>query len=1099
MTKNKKIIRWIIVIIGVLVLWFIYNWGGNLLKPLAIKQVKELTGARVDIDNVRFRLSGRISFENISIGPLLKRTPDNSILTAKSLDAYFSPMSLLKLNPQLKRLRISNFVLNIQYNDDTNEWNILALKLPSGEKKPLPELRFKGGEIKFAQINNGQEIKTVDCLIRNGNVTKGPGSLTIAEDGATEKRGDRILVKWTEGEKTQIRVDGFLPKLDFRLFGSKCDLNSFNSIITADKEKIIVESVHFAIGPRTVIDVNGILENLKDDPSFVFRTQVKDLTVRYEPADNCFAHGSRIFDKFIPMLQTFFDFFNPQGLLDLDVVLTGKAKQIAKTQCKGYLGCKDISIQYIDFPYLVEHLAGRIDVTEKSMMMKDVKAAHGKVDITMNGYCGGFAETMDSRIVLSSNNMILDNDLYTALLEHHKKLWYIFSPAGTVAGDFIFTAKPPDFRKMEIYGDLLNVSIMCQYFPYPVRDITGKIALNGDLIELKDVLSKRDDGTIKMQGRITKANTLNPEYNFQIQANDVAVNNELINAFPQEQKKFFNNFDIQQVKGDADIDIHSVDNNEMPIDYLAKVKIKGESISHPMLPYPLKNITLDANLTPTMLEIEKFNADFNEAKVDAAGTIWINTPKEPMGYCMRFKTFNLGLDSNLVQTVLGQDSAKMLEEYRFKGPVNLEAAIAKNARIKCPAFEIAVDCLGDSAFINKLNLPLKDITGRIIIKPDNLEFASLSSTPADYTADANRPRITLDGKINMAGQDVNAAQLKLQAVNLSFDERLENIMGRIGKYCRKASFDGRFDLNFNKINFYKTEPNDKMLAVGGTIIFKNCSLGENKPVSSIYALLDIDTQYKIGKGLQNCQMFLDVKNVSVKDRPFENLKVPIIVDVNEQKIIAERFVGDFLGGKITGAAEFDTDNESKLTNYKISMALSGVQTEDFVSPQGRFDPENKGSINGELNIQGNFQQIQVTRGRLSGEAGGIRPWGKGIVSLIRNAILEAIKKDLAFDNVKIQAVIKGKIVYITLFDLYGPTASLRGTGTYEPANDSININFVGYGAAGKENPNFIDSITSSLGAAFLKVQVTGELENPKIKVEPLPIIQRSFEMLGTKK
>jgi hypothetical protein len=1094
-------------IIVALVLWFLYNWGGNLLKPLAIKQIKEMTGGRVDIDNVRFRLSGRISFENISIGPLVKRRPDNAILTAKNLDAYFSPLSLLKFEPQLKRLRIRDFVVNLQYNNDTKEWNILALKLPAGKKKaPLPELQFKRGEIKFAQITNGQEIKAIDCRIKNGNMKKGPGSLTIAEDDATEKSGNRILVKWTTGEKTQIQVDGYLPLLDFRLFGSKCSFNSFNSRITADKENIIFESVHFAIGPQTIIDVNGILQNLQEDPSFVFAVKTKDLTVRYEPADNCFAHGSRIFDKFIPMLQTFFDFFNPQGLLDLDVVLTGKVKQIAKTQCRGYLGCKDISIQYIDFPYLVEHLAGRINVTENSMTMKDVKAAHGKVDITMNGYCGGFAETMDSHVVLSSKNMILDNDLYTALLEYHKKLWYIFSPAGTVAGDFIFTAKPPNIRKMEIYGDLLNVSIMCQYFPYPVKDITGKIAVNGDLIELKDVSSKRDGGIIKMQGRITKANTLSPEYNFQIQANDVAVNNELINAFPQEQKKFFNNFDIRQIKGDADVYIHSVDNNEMPVDYLAKLKIHGESISHPLLPQPLKNIILDANLTPTIFDIESFKADFNEAGVDAAGTIWISTAKEPMGYCMRLKTLNLNLDSNLVQTVLGQDSAKLLEDYQFKGPVNLEATVAKNARIKCPAFEIAVDCLSDSAVINKLNLPLKDITGRIIVRPENIEFAALSATPADGSTplttgdigDGNQPRITLDGKINMAGQDVNAAQLQLHAVDMRFDERLETVLGKMGKYCMKLSPAGRFDLNFDKINFYKDEPNDKILAIGGTILFKNCSIGENKPVSNIYALLDISTQYKIGKGLQNCQLFLDVKNVSVKGRPFEDLKVPIIVDINEQKIIVERFVGNFLGGKITGAAAFDTDSEGKLTNYKIDMALSGVNTENFVSPQTRGGPETGGSINGELNIQGNFQQLQVTRGRLTGEATGIKLWDKGIVARIRNAVLEAIKRDLAFDNVKIQAVIKGKTVYITLFDLYGPTASLRGTGTYEPATDSININFVGYSAAGKEKPNFFDSLTAGLGAAFLKVQVTGELENPQIKVEPLPIIKESLGIIGTK-
>jgi hypothetical protein len=746
--------------------------------------------------------------------------------------------------------------------------------------------------------------------------------------------------------------------------------------------------------------------------------------------------------------------------------------------------------------------------------MKDVKAAHGKVDITMNGRCSGFGEIMDSRIIMSSNNMILDNDLYAALLEHHKKLWYIFSPAGVVSGDFIFTAKPPDTRIMEIYGDLLNVSIICQYFPYPIKDITGKIAMSSDIIELKDISSQRNGGTIKMHGLITKANTLSPQYDFKIQADDIAIDKELINAFTQEQKKFFNNFEIQ-AKGDADIHIFSVDNNEMPVDYLAKLNIQGQRISHPLLPQPLKNITLDANLTPATLDIESFKADFNDSPVDAAGTIWTGLGKEPVGYCMHLKTLHLALDGNIVRTVLGQSSAELLEDYNFKGPVNLDATIAKNSKIKCPQFEITVECLSDTAVISKLNLPLKDITGRVIVKPDTIEFASLSATPADgfdsstvlgagkLTIDSNQlektPRITLDGKMNMVQQDINWAELKLNATEMSLDEKFAAVLGKMGKYYTELEPTGKFDLNFDKIKFYKNDANDKMLQLDGAAVFKNCSIGQKKPVSNIYAILDIDAQYKVGKGLTDCNLFLNVQNVTVKDRPFENLKVPIIVDINEEKIIVENFVGDFLGGKITGAAEFQTDSTGKLAKYSISMALSQVDSESFVSPQTRGASQTSGTVNGELNIQGDFQQSGAARGRLIAQATGLKPKQTGIVSLIQKAIYEAINKELPFDNVKIQAVIKNKTVYITTFDIYGPTASLRGTGTYEPASDAINIDFKAYSAAGKEGPpSFIESLASGIAAAFLRVEMRGTLENPQINVIPLPFIEKSLEIIGTK-
>lgn len=1097
--KDKNIIRLIILIIVLVALWFLYNLGGNLLKPVAISQIKQLTGTRVDINDIAFHLSGRISIKNIRIAPLVTLEPDNAILTAKRLDAYFSPLSFLKFSPKLDRVRISDFILNIQFNADKKEWNIASLKLPEKRKGQLiPGLRFKRGEIKFSQINNGEEIKTISCKIKGGYAEasgqNGQMLFAITEDNPRNNSGNRIFVKLLQSEVQEISVEGNLPRLDLNLFGSKCNVNSFNSKITIDKDNITFGKSSVAIGPQTVIDVNGTIKDYKTDPAFTFAVKMKDLNVRHDPADNSFAFGSRIFEKFIPLLQVFFDNFNPQGRLGLDVMLTGKVKEIAKTHCDGFLDCKDISIQYFEFPYLVEHLAGRIDVTETSMEMNNVKASHGEVDITMKGYCHGFGETMDSNVVLSSNNMLLDDDLYAALIPNHKKLWYLFSPSGMVSGDFIYAAKPPGQRIFRLNANLLDVAIICHYFPYSVSGITGKITVDGGLIELKDVLSRQSGGTIQMEGRITEAKTPDPQYDFKILAKNVAIDKKLISAFPADQKKFFNTFDIQ-ARGDADIEIHSVDNNEMPVDHLAKLNITGDLIKTPKLPQPLKNITLDANLTPRAFEITKFTADFNTSPIAASGTIWTGTDTEPLGYCMRMTAGNLTLDSNTVKPILGANSAGLLDDFQFDGEVNIDAIVGKNSRVKCPEFEIGIECLNDSAYLSKLDLPLEDITGKIIVTPENVELVSLSAVPV--VDDMNTPgRITLNGKLQMAEGSVNWASLKLKAVDLSFDPRFTVVLGKAENYYTKLAPEGRIDLSLDRITFDKSDSGQKFLKLGGTALFKNCSIGNTKPVSNIYALLNIDTQYEIGAGMKDCKLLLEVQSLSFKGRPVENLKLYVPYDINNPDIVIKDFVGDCLGGRIAGEAIFKTDNKGGFSEYNIDLAIVGVSSEKFVSPGSA--EKSGGAMNGELSFKGDFRKPSASLGRLNLQAEGIQLGEKGLVTSIRNAILETINKDLSFDNVKVQAVIKGRIVQISRIDLYGPTASLRGTGTYEPATDSINIDFVAYSAAGKEKANFLDSITSGLGAAFLKVYVTGTLEKPNIKVEVLPIFKKSLEIIGAK-
>lgn len=1097
--RKRKIfrIRYLIVALAIIIL---YRIGGNLLIPVARNQIKQMTGAQVDINDVSFRLNGRITFRNIRIGPSEHIEPDNAILEAKSLDAYFSPLSFLKLSPKLDKLRISDFVVNIQFNGDKKVWNILALKLPEKKKGGIiPELIFRRGEIKFAQILKGQESKLVSAYLKLSTAKTitydGQTTFTFTEDSPASGESDQILVKIAKKENVEISIQTRLPHLDFRLFGSKCNINSFDSTITADGNSVVFHPSRFAIGPETIIDVNGNIYDCKIDPAFKFHVKTRDLTIRQDPSDNCFAFGSRIFESFIPLLQVFFDNFSPQGKLGLEVDLTGKAKQIAKTHCLGRLDCNDIAMQFYLFPYILEHLRGRIDVTETSMKLRDVKASHGKVDITMKGYCNGFGEAMDSNVVLHSDNMVLDDDLYEALLPNHKKLWYLFSPNGMVAGDFIYAGHPPDVRIFRLEGDLLDVGISCHYFPYPISGIKGKLKVyNGD-IDLTDVVSKQSGGTIEMNGHITDANTPEPKYDFRVNAKNIGIDNKLISAFPADQRKFFNNFEIM-AKGDADVYVHSTDNNQAPIDYMAKLKIRGDYIKSVKLSEPLKNIIIDTNLTPKALVVKKFSADYNSSPIDAYGTIWIGTEKEPMGYCVNLNAQRLTPDPNTIKTLVGESSGRLLKDFQFDGDVNVAAVVGKNSRIKCPDYEIAIQCLKDSAYLRKFDLPLDDISGRIIVRPEDIELAELSAMPV--VDDMNKPgKITLNGKLQMAGGQVNWAMVKLKASDLTFDERYTTLLGSAQSYYSKLTPRGKFDLNLDRINFDKYPNGKQFVKVNGDAIFKNCSIGDSNLFSNIYALLNIDTLYDVNEGMKECKLDLNVNRLSFKDRPFENLKLKIPYDINDPDIVIRDFVGDCLGGRIAGNAIFKSDRKGGFAEYNVDLAIVGVSSQQFVSPKSVNKSD--GDLNGEFRVKGNLKNPDEAVGRIDIDARGLELGSKNLITKIRDAILEKIKKDYAFDNIKVNAVVKGKIVEISRMDLYGATASLRGKGTYEPSTDSLKIDFVAYTAAGKEKTGFVDSFASTIGSAFLKVYVTGSLEKPVIKVEPLPILQKPFELIGTKK
>ena len=70
---------------------------------------------------------------------------------------------------------------------------------------------------------------------------------------------------------------------------------------------------------------------------------------------------------------------------------------------------------------------------------------------------------------VTSENMLLDQDLYKAISEKQKALWFTFSPHGPARIDYRYQAEgdqPPNTR-LEV--GLNGTSAVYQHFPYPLR------------------------------------------------------------------------------------------------------------------------------------------------------------------------------------------------------------------------------------------------------------------------------------------------------------------------------------------------------------------------------------------------------------------------------------------------------------------------------------------------------------------------------------------------------------------------------------------------------------------------------------------------------
>ena len=162
----KRVFRWL-VILAILagVLWFAFIFGGKILCRIAIGQIAELTNTRIRTGSFDFHSNGEVFIEELVIEPYKSEDRDQTILNAQRVHARFDVASLLALRPKLKRIDVNDFVLNAQYNQDTESWNLSALKLhaPKTSSGTMPLITLGGGTVRYTKVS-GQKAKVLASM-----------------------------------------------------------------------------------------------------------------------------------------------------------------------------------------------------------------------------------------------------------------------------------------------------------------------------------------------------------------------------------------------------------------------------------------------------------------------------------------------------------------------------------------------------------------------------------------------------------------------------------------------------------------------------------------------------------------------------------------------------------------------------------------------------------------------------------------------------------------------------------------------------------------------------------------------------------------------
>jgi len=826
----STIIRWLVAgLILAPLSWFFYIEAGRVLSSIAIRQIARLTNTEIKTGLVDFHTNGSVYIEQLVISPKEQNGRD-TILKAEKVYGQLSIGSVLLLRPRLKVINIDDFVFTAQYDLDTGRSNLSDLKIKYNKSNfgRMPRINIKAGTLQYSKISNGQAKVAVSVPI---DADFGPD--------INSKDSYRFEIK------TAPMSSGF----------TKCCLKGLwkPGIVTiaGGISSIDVPELEMA----WIIDVLAAEFRYDKNNDFSLKLSVPDLeSRRNEALDNLASVGPIFLGKsgLFTALQGFFDMYQPHGMVDAKLEMSGNLSRLSESTMAGNANCKDAAFCYNKFPYAIEHLTGRIDFTKNSVTLNNLSGKHGEARLFINGSCSDFGPNLKYGIQITSNNMPLDNDLYNVLKPRQKEFWSAFSPTGLAAIDFQLNRQTQTDKEMKLTVELHGAEAVYRHFPYQLQNLTGKLKFNKNIVIFSDVTSQVSQRKITLNGEIETRGADKPAmYDFSIDVNNVPLDATLETALTEKQKNLYQQF-CPAGLADGQIKVSTQDSGTASV--TADLSFKNTSLKLEQFTLPVSDIAAKAEFTPDLITVKEFTGRYGNDLISLTGKIHLDQEYRQPRYQLALKLEQALLSDDLLNLLPGS-LKKIISELKPEGSVNLSADLNKVSLTEPPDYSITLECLRNSVTIPKFPFPLKDITGTLTMNDNRIELKDIAATIGDnIPTTADNATIKLNGEAILAGNTFSDTLLHLSANDISLDNQLNLLLPqRVRPLYNKLSPAGLFDLDFENIRLSHTDDGQKSVDFDGDVIFNNNSFKTSGVRTELNATLRTKGTYKTREGLSSFQ------------------------------------------------------------------------------------------------------------------------------------------------------------------------------------------------------------------------------------------------------
>jgi hypothetical protein len=825
-----------------------------------------------------------------------------------------------------------------------------------------------------------------------------------------------------------------------------------------------------------------------------------------------------------PQVREVYDRLRPQGTCSI-VVLLNRDKPGARPEVSGEVNVIDGQFVFDRFPYPLRHASGKIVFGRKSdtrMEFLEIQGLSGRGveggpnqdrTITVTGLIGPFGPTSAVNIRVEGKDITCEPALRAAFpTDVQRSLRSIFTrtTAATevVAGTIPELPEDPDYPqftgdftcdvirplglkqrwRIDIDLDIKNANGALTVFPYPLRDVTCKLKIRGNYIEIIDATTRQGDASLVIGGRVDFGQDKPIRPNLKIVARNVPIDDDLLNALSPQQRQWMQKvgvggtFDLDG--GVFPRDPAEVQPGQSSTQYAFDINLRDGTMWPTEGTFALSGLNGNMKLAPQRLMLTGLKAKRGRGEITLRGSVaW---PNDQPQIALNASATNLDLDASLY-AMLPPAAKRGWDEVQPNGTVDAELSYSGGVNTspnETSAFEVVIKPKKLSATVQSVPYRLDELDGVVSIFPDRVILK-------DVTGVHGKGRVSLSGTGTL-GTD-STWDLILAARDLAVDADLKKALPEsLQTVIKGLELKGAISFDFTKLHVH---PNDAAASAvaslqnvsvttrpasqadidfATTIWLGGASMDVGVPLKDVVAEIKLVGAARKGK-LSEMTGSIAGESFTLAQRTVNGLQAELIKPPGQDALRIANMRASLAGGEMAGQVDLAYPDVGP-SRYAMNLVIRDADVSQL-APQDEQDIS--GRLSASLSLEGDWSDLTSRRGRGDVLVSGDEMYKIPLVLGLLQITNLALPITTPFSEATATYSMEGSRVTFEGIELKSSTMMMQGDGYLDFDTRKVSLSFV------TDNPNWppipiVGDLFRSAKNELLRIQIRGSIQEPKV-------------------